>query len=99
MDFPEYKPVMPGMVLKEKFMDPLGLTQIELADWLGVERRRINEIVRGKREVTPDTALRLAMAFGVSPLFWLRLQLRYNLWQAYNERRREYQRIKPIKVL
>ena len=99
MSLPTYKPLTPGDILKETFLDPLSLTQGDLADWLSVERRRINEIVRGKREVTPDTAIRLAKAFGMSPMFWLNLQTRYNLWQALQEKQQDYNKIKPIRVL
>lgn len=77
-------------------MDPLNLTQGQLADWLDVERRRINEIIRGKREVTPDTAVRLGKAFGVSPQFWLSLQMRINLWVALQDQGEEYAHIKLI---
>ncbi|HEX9625927.1 MAG TPA: HigA family addiction module antitoxin [Acidiferrobacterales bacterium] len=93
----ERQPFSPGEVLKEEFMDPLNLTQGELAEWLKVERRRINEIIRGKREVTPDTALRLAQAFGVSPMFWLTLQTRFNLWSAQQDKPEEYTAIPPIR--
>jgi addiction module HigA family antidote len=79
-----------------EFMDPLNLTQGQMADWLDVERRRINEIIRGKREVTPDTAVRLGKAFGVSPQFWLLLQMRTNLWVALQDQGAEYAHIKLI---
>ncbi|OGI58731.1 MAG: addiction module antidote protein, HigA family [Candidatus Muproteobacteria bacterium RBG_19FT_COMBO_61_10] len=96
MQITERQPFSPGEILKEEFMDPLNLTQGQLADWLDVERRRINEIIRGKREVTPDTAVRLGKAFGVSPQFWLSLQMRTNLWVALQDQGEEYVHIKPI---
>ncbi len=96
MQITERQPFSPGEILKEEFMDPLNLTQGQLADWLDVERRRINEIIRGKREVTPDTALRLGKAFGVSPQFWLLLQMRINLWVALQDQGEEYAHIKLI---
>ena len=96
MQITERQPFSPGEILKEEFMDPLNLTQGQLADWLDVERRRINEIIRGKREVTPDTAVRLGKAFGVSPQFWLALQMRINLWVALQDQGEEYAHIKPI---
>jgi addiction module HigA family antidote len=95
----ERQPFSPGDILKEEFMDPLNITQGQLAEWLDVERRRINEIIRGRREVTPDTAIRLGRAFGVSPQFWLALQTRLNLWHAWQDKNDEYAQIKPIKAI
>jgi addiction module HigA family antidote len=92
------KPLSPGELLDEEFMQPLGLTQDELARRTGVARRRINEIVRGRRGITPDTAVRFARAFGTTPEFWLNLQARYDLWTTLNDpkARSEYRRIKRI---
>jgi len=73
------RPVHPGEVLREDFLQPLGLTQYRLAKSLSVPPRRINEIVHGKRAVTADTALRLARFFGTSERFWLNLQTGYDL--------------------
>jgi len=72
----------PGEVLNEEFLIPLGLSQARLAKNLGIPARRINQIVNGTRTITPDTALRLGKYFGVSALFWLNLQTRYNLQTA-----------------
>lgn len=72
-------PVHPGEVLAEEFLGPLGVTQYRLAKDTSVPARRINEIVKGERAVTADTALRLAKYFGTSDLFWLNLQARYDL--------------------
>ena len=74
--------VHPGEVLLEEFLKPLELSQNRLARDLGVPPRRINEIVLGKRSVTPDTALRLARYFGTSERFWLGLQTDYDLEEA-----------------
>jgi addiction module HigA family antidote len=71
--------VHPGEVLLEEFLGPLGISQNRLAREIGVPPRRINEIVLGKRSVTPDTALRLSRYFGTSSRFWLGLQLDYDL--------------------
>src|SRR6266481_1778357 len=71
--------VHPGEILREEFLSPLGLSQYRLAKDLSVPPRRINEIVRGSRAVTADTALRLARYFGTSERFWLNLQARYDL--------------------
>ena len=71
--------VHPGEVLFEEFLKPMSLSQNRLAIDIGVDARRINEIVLGVRSVTADTALRLARYFGVSPQFWLGLQAEYDL--------------------
>lgn len=71
--------VHPGEVLLEEFLEPLELSQNRLAREIGVPPRRINEIVLGKRSVTPDTALRLSRYFGTSSRFWLGLQMDYDL--------------------
>lgn len=77
------RPVMPGTILFEEFMEPLGLSQNGLARTIGVPPRRINEIIHGKRAITADTALRLAAYLGPDPQFWLNLQMHYDLSVAY----------------
>ncbi len=72
-------PVHPGEILLEEFLKPIGLSQNKLADALGVNPRRISEIVNAKRRITADTALRLARFFDMTPRFWLHLQARYDL--------------------
>src|SRR5438105_15462291 len=72
-------PVHPGEILLEEFLSPLGVSQYRLAKETSVPARRINEIVRGLRSVSADTALRLARYFGTSERFWLNLQARYDL--------------------
>lgn len=72
-------PIHPGEVLLEEFLKPMGLSQSKLALDISVHPRRINEIVLGKRSITADTALRLSRYFGVSPQFWLGLQMDYDL--------------------
>jgi addiction module HigA family antidote len=72
-------PVHPGEILLEEFLRPLGLSQYRLAKGMSVPARRINQIVRGSRAITADTALRLARYFGTSERFWLNLQARYDL--------------------
>ena len=78
--------VHPGEVLLEEFLDPLGISQNRLAREIGVPPRRINEIVLGKRSVTPDTALRLSRYFGTSSRFWLGLQMDYDLEETEREK-------------
>jgi len=72
-------PIHPGEVLLDEFIKPMGLSQNRLAIDIGVDARRINEIVLGKRSITADTALRLARFFGNSPQFWMGLQTQYDL--------------------
>lgn len=72
-------PIHPGEVLRDEFLEPLGVTQYRLAKSIDVPPRRINEIVLGKRGITADTALRLARFFGTSARFWLNLQAHYDL--------------------
>jgi len=72
-------PIHPGEVLLEEFIKPMNLSQNRLAIDIGVDARRTNEIVLGKRSITADTALRLARFFGNSPQFWLGLQTQYDL--------------------
>ncbi len=78
--------VHPGEVLLEEFLEPLETSQNRLAREIGVPPRRINEIVLGKRSVTPDTALRLSRYFGTSSRFWLGLQMDYDLEETEREK-------------
>ena len=75
-------PTHPGEILSEEFLKPLGVTQVALAEHLRVPVQRINELVRGKRGVTPETAWLLAGAFGTTPEFWLNLQVNHDLVRA-----------------
>ena len=72
-------PIHPGEILNEEFLQPMGISQYRLAKEISVSPRRINQIVQGKRAITPDTALRLSRYFGMSERFWLNLQTRYDL--------------------
>lgn len=73
------EPIHPGEILLEEFLKPMGLSQNQLANDIGVSPRRINEIIHGQRRITADTALRLAHYFKMSPQFWLGLQMDYDL--------------------
>ncbi len=75
-------PPHPGVMLLEEFLKPMGITQSALAAAIGVTFARVNEIVRGRRGITPDTALRLERFFGVSAQSWLNTQLRWDLYHA-----------------
>ena len=72
-------PTHPGEILQKEFLTPLGVTQVHLAEHIGVPVQRINEIVRGKRGITPETAWLLGQALGTTPQFWLNLQANYEL--------------------
>jgi addiction module HigA family antidote len=78
------KPATVGEILTEEFMQPLGLTQGALAEAMGVQRKHVNELCNGRRNVTAATALILARVFGNSPDFWLNAQRRTDLWMAMN---------------
>ena len=89
-------PTHPGEMLLEEFLKPLGISQSELAERIHVPYQRVNELVNGKRGVTPATALRLAKLFGMSPGFWMNLQLRWDLFHAQHA---EAEALKGIRSL
>ncbi len=92
-------PTHPGEMLLEEFLIPLGMTQTELAERIGVSYPRVNEIVEGKRRITPDTALRFAQLFGTTPEFWLNGQRNWDLWHAMRSpRAKEIKRIRRLAV-
>jgi antitoxin HigA-1 len=93
------KPPHPGETIKEDYLVPLGMSVNRLAAALGIGAARLNEIVRGKRGVTADTALRLARCFGTSAEFWLNLQSLYDLRMAERTVRARIEReVTPVKV-
>ena len=90
-------PTHPGEIIRRDFLEPLGLSQREVAERMGVSYVRFNELVNGKRGVTPDTALRLARLFGTTPEFWLNGQRNLDLWTAMNSAdAQEIERIDPL---
>ncbi len=90
-------PTHPGEMLFEEFVKPLELTQTALARHLGVSYPRLNEIIKGRRSVTPDTALRLSRVLGMSADFWLGLQQDWDLWHTMKSpEAKEISRLKPI---
>lgn len=91
-------PTHPGEMLLEEFLTPLNLTQRELADAIRVPYQRVNEIINGKRGVTPATALRLARFFGMSAGFWMNLQLRWDLYHAQRNEAEALAEIQPYVV-
>lgn len=84
-------------MLLEDYLKPLGMTQVELAEKIHVSYPRVNEIVNGKRGITPDTALRLAALFGTTPEFWLNGQRNWDLWHAMRSpSAKEINTIQPV---
>ena len=92
------EPTHPGEMLREEFLLPMGITQQQLADGIHVPFQRINELVNGKRGVTPSTSLRLAKFFGVSEDFWMNLQIRWDLYRVKKKEEEILAKIKPAKV-
>jgi antitoxin HigA-1 len=91
-------PTHPGEMLLEEFLKPLGISQSALALRLGISFPRLNEIIRGKRSVTSDTALRLAHVLGISADFWLGLQQDWDLWHALRSKKAAaIARLEPIR--
>lgn len=88
-------PTHPGEMLVEEFLKPMGLTQREVAKAIHVPYQRINELVNGKRGMTPSTALRLEKYLGMSASFWLNLQLRWDLYFAQRVEEEELAAIRP----
>ena len=92
-------PTHPGEMLLEEFVKPLKITQTELAQKLGVSYPRLNEIIKGRRSVTPDTALRLSHVLGMSADFWLGLQQDWDLWHAMNSPKAiEIKKLQPLSI-
>ncbi|MCD6344764.1 MAG: HigA family addiction module antidote protein [Anaerolineae bacterium] len=87
------EPTHPGEMLLKEYLIPMKLTQRELAEAIRVPYQRVNELVNGRRGVTPSTALRLAKFFGISADFWMNLQLR---WDLYHARQKEAQYLEMI---
>jgi addiction module HigA family antidote len=86
---PKYQPpTHPGEILLEEFLGPLGISQSEAARRMGVSVNRLNEVIRGKRGVTAETALRLAKLLKTDAEWWMALQAQYDLWHAQRTLRR-----------
>lgn len=88
-------PTHPGEMLLEEFLTPMKITQRELADAIHVPYQRVNDIVNGRRGITPSTALRLAKYFGMSADFWMNCQLRWELYFAQRGEMNELKKIQP----
>ena len=92
------RPTHPGEILREDFMPDYGLMVSGLAEALGVSRQTVNELVRERRSLSPEMALRLSSLFGNSPEFWLNLQRAVDLWDARAALEDDMRRIKPLCV-
>ena len=92
------EPTHPGRMLLTEFLIPMDLTQRELADAIRVPYQRVNELVNGRRGITPSTALRLAKFFGNSEGYWMNLQLRWALYRAIKSEEDELAAIQPLSV-
>jgi antitoxin HigA-1 len=94
------RPSTPGEIIVEEFLKPLDITQNALADRLGMTHARLSEIIRGRRGVSPDAALRLSRVLGPSPDFWLNLQQTVDLYDAlHSDKAAEIEKLEPIKEL
>ena len=89
-------PTHPGEMLLEEFLEPMNITQRDLADGIRVPYQRVNEIINQKRGISPSTALRLAKYFSNTEGFWMNLQLRWDLYRARETEARELAKIQPV---
>ena len=93
---PKRRPVHPGAILREDVLPALKMTQKEFADWIGVSRLTVSEVLNEKRTVTPDMAMRLGKALGNGPEIWLRMQQTLDLWELSQQG--GYEQIKALKA-
>ncbi len=98
MNITKKQPVSVGEMITEEFLEPLELTQGQLAKYMGVSRKTVNELCTNRRAITADTALMLATAFGNTAEFWLNLQQRNDVWKALNTPKRlaRINKAKPV---
>ncbi|MEM9555242.1 MAG: HigA family addiction module antitoxin [Acidobacteriota bacterium] len=94
----QVRPIHPGEMLREDFLPEYDLSVARLADTLGVSRQTVNELLRERRALSPEMALRLARLFGNAPEFWLRAQLAVDLWEAERALGEVVQNIEPLRV-
>jgi addiction module HigA family antidote len=94
----ERRPIHPGEILREDFVPEYGLSVTALAEAAGVSRQSMNELLRERRAVSPEMALRLAKLFGTSPEYWINLQRNVDLWDAARGIRREIAEIHPLQI-
>jgi addiction module HigA family antidote len=89
------KPTHPGQILKEDYLEPLGITITELSKVLGTSRKTLSKIINERGSVTPEMALKLSRAFDTSPEFWVNLQRNYDLWVA-SHKSKDWKKISPL---
>ena len=92
------RPTHPGAILREDVLPAAGINQTQLADLIGVSRRTVHEVVQERRPISVDMAQRLSRILGNHPRFWLNMQQAVDLWDTANQKRAEYDRLKPLKV-
>ena len=90
-------PIAPGEILKEEFLEPMGISAYRLAKSVNIPQSRISAIINGTRRITADTAMRFAKAFGTTPQFWLNLQMRYDL-DMILQGGSNYEQIEPLRA-
>ena len=95
MKIMQRKPTHPGQILKEDYLEPLGVSFTELSKVLGISRKTLSKIINERGSVTPEMALKLSRAFDTSPEFWINLQRNYDLWVAANKSK-DWEKINPI---
>jgi antitoxin HigA-1 len=91
-----HDPITPGEILQTEFLEPLGITAYRLAQATGLPQTRLSEIIRGKRRITTDTALRLSRAFGLSERFWLNIQNDYDIELEHDEHDADLARVECL---
>jgi addiction module HigA family antidote len=89
------QPTHPGIILLEEFLETMDISQTELAKAINVPYQRINDLINGRRGITPGTALRLAKFFGTTPDFWLNFQRRWELYRVQQKEGQEIEKITP----
>jgi addiction module HigA family antidote len=93
---PDFAPVHPGEILRTEFLEPLRISAYQLAHAINVPQTRLSEIIRGRRSITADTGLRLSRALGLSDMFWINLQARYDAETAKDELAEHLLAIRPV---
>jgi addiction module HigA family antidote len=88
--------IHPGEILEKEFLEPLGITAYKLAKAVGIQQTRISLIIKGHRNITPDTAIRFSRYFGTTPEFWMNLQREYDLRKIRMEKKEEFEKIMPL---
>jgi addiction module HigA family antidote len=91
-----YAPITPGEILLVEFLEPMGISQYRLAKAMGVPPRRINEIIHGKRRITPETGIRISRALGLSDTYWITMQVNYDLEVEKEKHQAEIDAIRPL---